>query len=155
MLSPPYPYVAYGDDVVFQWNFYIFRPAELTRSEYPLYSAGDIDQHAELWGIIGRRSELLDPAITSASCVMSWVRIANWLPWMEMGNRPGILSFHSHSMKLMNGADDLPRHIREYTQQRHPKYLHAPREWLGPVMTSSAGEFRKHIDARRADKQPD
>lgn len=155
VLSPPYPYVAYGDNVVFQWNFYIFKPAELTRSEYPLYSSGDIDQHAELWGIIGRRSELLDPAVTSASCVMSWVRIANWLPWMEMGNRPGILSFHSHSMKLMNGADDLPRYIRDYTERHYPKYLRAPREWQGPVMTSSAGEFRKRIDARRAGRPKD
>ncbi|MDJ0927377.1 MAG: DUF1838 family protein [Gammaproteobacteria bacterium] len=149
VLSPPYPYVAYGDDVVFQWNFYIFKPAELTRSEYPLYSSGDMDQHAELWGLKGRRSELLDPAVTSASCVMSWVRIADWLPWMEMGNRPGVMSFHSHSMKLMNGVADLPRYILDYTEKNFPKYLEAPKEWLGPVMTSSAGEFKKHLDAKK------
>ena len=150
ILSPPYPYVAYGDDVVFQWNFYIFKPAELTRSEYPMYSSGDIDQHAELWGIKGRKSEILNPDITSASCVLSWTRIADWLPWMQMGANPGTMSFHSHSMKLMNGAEDLPRYILDFTEKNFPKYLEAPREWLGPVMTSSAGEFKKVIDARRA-----
>ena len=67
ILSPPYPYVSHGDDVVFQWNFFIYKPAPLTRSEYPLYSSGDIDMHAELWGLKGRKSELLDPSITSAS----------------------------------------------------------------------------------------
>ncbi|NIW85006.1 MAG: hypothetical protein GWN09_00095, partial [Gammaproteobacteria bacterium] len=61
VLCPPYPYVACGDDVVFQWNFFIFKPATLTRAEYPLYSSGDKDQHAELWGIQGRRSEILNP----------------------------------------------------------------------------------------------
>ncbi len=150
MLSPPYPYVSYGDDVVFQWNFFIFKPAELTRSEYPLYSSGDKDQHAELWGIKGRKSEILDPNITSASCVMSWSRVAGWLPFMEMGTRPGSMVFHSHSMKLMNGVDDLPRYILDHTEKHYPKYLEAPKEWLGPVMTSSAGEFKKKIDAQKA-----
>ncbi|MFQ5635121.1 MAG: DUF1838 family protein [Gammaproteobacteria bacterium] len=149
VLTPPYPYVAYGDDVVFQWNFFIFRPAELTRSEYPLYSSGNYDQHAELWGIKGRKSEILDPAITSASCVMSWSRVAGWLPFMEMGASPGSMIFHSHSMKLMNGVDDLPRYIRDYTAKHFPKYLEAPKEWLGPVMTSSAGQFKKKLDARQ------
>ncbi|NND37855.1 MAG: DUF1838 family protein [Gammaproteobacteria bacterium] len=149
VLTPPFPYVSYGDDVVFQWNFYIFKPAELKRAEYPLYSSGDIDQHAELWGIKGRKSEILDPSITSASCVMSWSRVAAWLPFMEMGSRPGTITFHSHSMKLMNGADDLPRYIRDYTEKHYPKYLEAPKEWQGPVMTSAAGEFKKKLDARK------
>jgi hypothetical protein len=30
-----------------------------------------------------------------------------------------------------------------------PKYLEAPKEWLGPVMTSSFGEFKKKIDAKK------
>lgn len=152
VLRPPYPYAAYGDDVVFQWNFYIFKPAELKRSEYPLYSSGDIDQHAELWGIKGRKSEILDPSITSASSLMSWSRVAGWLPFMQMGSRPGSMVFHSHSMKLMNGVDDLPRYILDYTEKNFPKYLEAPKEWLGPVMTSAAGEFKKKIDAQAAEK---
>lgn len=150
VLSPPYPYVAYGDDVVFQWNFFIFKPAALNRSEYPIYSSGDKDQHAELWGIKGRRSELLDPSLTSASCVMSWSRVADWLPWMKMGANPGTMVFHSHSMKLLGGLDGLPRYILDYTEKNFPKYLEAPKTWQGPVMTSSAGEFKKVIDARRA-----
>ncbi len=149
ILSPPYPYVSCGDDVVFQWNFFIYKPAVLTRSEYPLYSGGDKDQYAELWGIKGRKSEILDPKITSASCVMSWSRVAGWLPFMEMGISPGNMVFHSHSMKLMNGIGDLPRYILDYTEKNYAKYLEAPKEWLGPVMTSSFGEFKKKIDAKK------
>ena len=151
VLSPPYPYVSYGDDVAFQWNFFIFKPAAMTRSEYPLYSSGDVDQHAELWGIMGRKSEILNPDLTTVSCVMSWGRVADWLPFMEMGNSPGKMVFHSHSMKLMGGVAELPRPILDYTEKHFPKYLEAPTEWNGPQMTSSAGEFKKMIDARRAD----
>ena len=149
VLSPPYPYVSAGDDVIFQWNFFIFRPAELTRSEYPLYSSGDRDQHAELWGLKGRKSEILDPNVTSASCVTSWSRVCGWLPFMEMGASPGNMVFHSHSMKLMNGVDDIPRYILDYTEKNYAKYLEAPKEWVGPVMTSSYGEFKKRIDAKK------
>lgn len=155
VLSPPYPYVAHGDDVVFQWNFFIFKPAALNRSEYPIYSTGDIDQHAELWGIKGRRSEILNPDITSASCVMSWSRVADWLPWMQMGANPGTVVFHSHSFKLLGGAGELPRYFLDYTEKNFPKYLEAPKEWTGPVMTSSAGEFKKVVDARRAAGESD
>ena len=151
-LSAPYPYVSYGDDIVFQWNFFIFKPAAMTRAEYPLYSSGDMDQHAELWGIAGKKSEIVNPDITSASCTMSWGRVADWLPFMEMGNSPGKMVFHSHSVKLMNGPSDLPRVILDYTEKNFPKYLSAPTEWNGPQMTSSAGEFKKRVDARRAEE---
>jgi len=49
----------------------------------------------------------------------------------------------------MNGVDDIPRYILDHTVKHFPKYLQAPTEWLGPVMTSSAGEFRKKIDAKK------
>ena len=151
VLAPPYPYVSYGDDIAFQWNFFIYHPAAMTRAEYPLFSSGDQDQHAELWGIMGKKSEVLNPDITSASCVMSWSRVADWLPWMEMGANPGKMIFHSHCVKLMNGPSDLPREILDYTEKNFPKYLSAPTEWNGPQMTASAGEFKKIIDARRGE----
>jgi hypothetical protein len=151
MLAPPYPYVSYGDDIAFQWNFFIFHPAAMSRAEYPLFSSGDQDQHAELWGIMGKKSEVLNPDITSASSVMSWSRVCDWLPWMEMGANPSKMVFHSHSVKLMNGPTDLPREILDYTEKNFPKYLSAPTEWNGPQMTASAGEFKKIIDARRGE----
>ncbi len=149
-LTPPYPYVSVGDHVAFQWNFFIQHPAAMNRADYPLYSSGDIDQHAELWGLMGRKSDILDPDTTSAYCTMSWSRVADWLPFMEMGNQPGKMVFHSHSMKLMEGPSELPRPVLDYIEKNHSEYLTAPSEWNGPQMTSSAGEFKKKIDARRA-----
>jgi len=153
VLSPPYPYIAYGDCIAFRWDFYIFRPADLSRKDYPVYSAGDMDQHAELWGIQGRRSDVLNPDITSGQCTLSWTRIANWLPFMEMGNSPGSMVFHSQCIKLMGGPEELPRYMLDYTEKHYPKYLEAPTEWNGPQMTSAAGEFKKVIDAREAGKK--
>jgi hypothetical protein len=150
VLAPPYPYIAYGDCIAFRWDFYIYRPSHMTRAEYPLYSAGDMDQHAELWGIQGRRSDVLNPDITSGECTLSWSRIAQWLPFMEMGNIPGSMIFHSACIKLRGGVSELPRYMLDYTEKHYPKYLEAPTEWNGPVMTSAAGEFKKMIDSKRA-----
>lgn len=148
VLSPPYPYVTYGDVIAFQWDFYIFKPADLKRDEYPLYSSGDMDQHAELWGIQGRKSDVLNPDITSGQCSLSWSRVAGWLPFMQMGNSPGFMTFHSQCVKLLGGVTELPRYILDHTEKHYPKYLEAPTEWNGPQMTSAAGEFRKYIDAK-------
>jgi hypothetical protein len=148
VLSPPYPYIAYGDDIVFQWDFFIYRQADMQRAEYPLYSSGDMDQHAELWGIQGRKSDVLNPDITSGQCTLSWSRVAGWVPFMEMGNSPGNMVFHSHCVKLLGGVTELPRYILDYTEKHYPKYLSAPTEWNGPQMTSQYEEFRKHIDEK-------
>ena len=148
VLSPPYPYVTYGDVIAFQWDFYIFKPADLKRDEYPLYSSGNMDQHAELWGIQGRKSDVLNPDITSGQCSLSWSRVAGWLPFMQMGNSPGFMTFHSQCVKLLGGVTELPRYILDHTEKHYPKYLEAPTEWNGPQMTSAAGEFRKYIDAK-------
>jgi hypothetical protein len=150
VLAPPYPYVSYGDVIAFQWDFYISKPAAMNRAEYPLYSSGDMDNHAELWGIQGRKSDVLNPDITSGQCSLSWSRVADWLPFMEMGNSPGIMTFHSQCVKLLGGVTDLPRYILDYTEKHYPTYLEAPTEWNGPQMTSTAGEFRKYIDAKNA-----
>jgi hypothetical protein len=152
MLSPPYPYIAYGDNIVFQWDFYIYRPAHILPDEYPLYSAGKMDQHAELWGIQGRKSDVLNPEITSGECTLSWSRISQWLPWMEMGNQPGTMAFQSHCVKLMDGVEGLPRYILDHTEKHYPKYLEAPKEW-SPQFISAAGEYKKVLD-KRSGKTP-
>lgn len=149
-MAPPYPYVSCGDMVAFQWNFFIQHPAAMNRKDYPLYSSGDIDQHAELWSMIGSKKDILNPDITSAYCTMSWSRVSDWLPFMEMGNSPGKMVFHSNSMKLMDGPQELPPAILSYVEKNHSEYLTAPTEWNGPQMTSSAGVFKEMVDKKRA-----
>lgn len=149
-LAGPYPYISFGDEVVFQWNFFIHHKAPMSRAEYPLHSYGDIDQHAELWGLMGRKSEILDPDTTSAPCTMSWSRVSNWLPFMEMGNSPGKMVFHSHALKLMGGPEDLPRPQLDYIEKHHSEYLTAPSEWNGFELTSAQETYRQVLEARKA-----
>ncbi len=81
------------------------------------------------------RKELEDQGSPSLKPYGSWNRVATWLPWMLMGQRPGHLFYRSHTLKL-DRVEDLPKDILAYTEKRFPKYLTAQREWVEPNVSS-------------------
>ncbi len=150
--APPYPYSVYGDRLVFQLD--VLRSTErspLTRRDYPLHAQQDLYQSGELWAITGSLREINDPAVTSAACHTSWKRISMWLPFMEMGNRPGVMIYHSQAFKLMHGWSDLPVKIRSWVEKNQPKYLEPPATWEGLGKNETTWSYsKKIIDERRA-----
>jgi len=134
---------------VFRISVFAFRDSVMSRADYPLHSANDKYQASELWMMNGRISEIMNPDITSASCVTSWTRVGQWLPFMEMGNRPGIMVYHSDAYKLLGGLDDIPKDILKYTEKHHPKYLESPKTWQSMQLNESQLTVSKReIDAR-------
>jgi hypothetical protein len=130
LLDPPFPHQVVGDRIVFQLD--VLRSTEknpISRAQYPLQSQQDLYQSGELWAISGSVKEVSDPKVTSAENHTAWARVGMWLPFMEMGDRPGVMIYHSQSFKFTKGVSQLPKHIRDYTEKHHPKYLEAPKEW--------------------------
>jgi hypothetical protein len=75
--------------------------------------------------------------------------MSQWLPFMEMGDRPGSMVFHSHAYKLLGGAAELPADILAYTEKNHPKSLESPKTWVGlSDNRSQYSETKKEIDRR-------
>lgn len=148
--SPPFDHEIHGDRIVFQIDVFRAQDNPISREEYPLHSQQDVYQSCELWAISSSVSEVANPDVTSASNHTAWARNGMWLPFMEMGNRLGHMVYHSQSFKLMNGAAELPKHIREYTEKNHPKYLEAPREWKGLSENENTWSYsKKIIDEKR------
>jgi hypothetical protein len=151
--APPWPYTVVGDDLVFRISVFSFRDSVLPRKNYPVQSANNKYQAAELWMMNGRVGEVMNPDVTSASCVTSWARVGQWLPFMEMGNRPGIMVYHSDAYKLMGGVADLPEDIRRYTEKNHAKYLESPQTWQSLSLNQSQETVSKaEIDKRWGDQ---
>ena len=147
--SFPWPYTVMGDDLVFRISVFSFRDSVLSRSDYPVHSANDKYQASELWMMNGRVSEVMNPDITSASCVTSWARVGQWLPFMEMGNRPGVMVYHSDSYKLLEGVKQIPADILAHTEKNYPKYLESPKEWQSLRLNESQLTVSKReIDSR-------
>ena len=116
--------------------------------EYQKYVGGSY--HAtEIFDFNGDVAELLDASKPVAYPVISWVRLAQWLPWMEMNGRAGMLYFNAMGRKLLNYeqlADALKSEIAEnYPEYTVPPPLDDPRR-----NETSWTYMKKIIDSRQS-----
>lgn len=137
----------FGKLIAFHREIPLRYPSALTPKEYPLHSAGDWYEAAELFNSFARREDLDDEDLTSIHEFGTWSRVGPWLPWMEMGDRPGYLLYHGRSTKLMGGVDEIPDLLREWMEENAPTYLGAPDEFEEPNETSWT-YFKKVLDER-------
>lgn len=137
----------FGEVLAFHREIPLRYPSALTRADYPLHSAGDWYEAAELFNSFARREELEDATLTSVQEFGTWSRVGPWLPWMEMGDRPGYLLYHGRSNKLLGGVDEIPERLRAWMAEHAPKYLGAPDEFAEPNETSWT-YFKKVLDER-------
>ena len=81
--------------------------------------------------------------------VISWARVSKWLPWMKMGDRDGVVIFHTAGLRL-DSWDDLPEVVKNEILENYPAYVKAP-----PVDDTRPNETswtvtKRAIDAQRA-----
>jgi len=100
----------------------------------------------EMFNFFGRISDLTDPKKHSADVNVAWARISDWLPWMKMRGRAGVLYFNGAGSKLDSYAD-LPAGMRAAIEARAPIYREPP-----PVDDQRPNEtswtyFKKQMEA--------
>jgi len=117
------------------------------RSTFPLwYSnplAGDYQTeiggtyHAsELFNFFGETADLLNPKTTTARVTVGWSRIADWLPWMKMNGREGVMYMHTAGKKL-GTFDELSDRMKTEIATHYPEWNSPPPEGdPRPNMTS-------------------
>lgn len=125
-----------NDHICFNADILLAYPSKLTRKEFPKNSKSDIYQSAELFQFFVDKADLNDAEQSSVYSEMSWVRVGDWLPWMEMADKEGYLVYHCRAFKLENGYQDLPKHIKDYVAANQPKYKTAPTIFTKPNETS-------------------
>lgn len=124
------------DEVCFTFDAFIDYLSPLPRRDFPENSADDIYRASELLQFAAPRVDLEDGSLPTARCSVSWVRMSQWLPWMEMGDREGGLLYHCRGTKLLRGVESLPADFRHYLVERYPQYLTAPTALVQPNETS-------------------
>ena len=100
----------------------------------------------EMFNFFGRMSNLTSPKSHSADVDVAWARLSDWLPWMKMRGRAGLLYFNGAGRKL-DGYADLPAGMRAAIEARAPIYREPP-----PVDDQRPNEtswtyFRKQMEA--------
>jgi hypothetical protein len=69
-----------------------------------------------------RRSELEDERREFVPCELNYSTLATWRGWMEMGDRPGVISWRLVGSKLRSVAE-LPQALTGLLRERQPDLL--------------------------------
>ena len=70
-------------------------------------------------------SEVLDPKLKTVGTEVSYTDTVNWMPWMNMGDRPGIVMGNATG-RTVPSKDDLPPKHLALTREFHPDVLDDP-----------------------------
>lgn len=102
----------------------------------------------EIFDFTGSTAQLLDAGEPVAYPVVSWVRLAQWLPWMKMGDRHGLLYFNATGRKLER-FDQLSETLKREIAANYPAYAAPPPVGDTRRNETSWTHMKKIIDARR------
>ena len=92
--------------------------------DYQPYVGGTY--HAtEIFNFSGPLADLLDSEKPVAYPNIAWVRIAQWLPWMEMGGRAGLMYVNAVGHKLRDFSQ-LSETMRAEIARHYPSYRKPP-----------------------------
>ena len=93
---------------------------------------------------------MLDPrAKRIADSRISWQRISKWLPWMQMGERDGLMVFNATGFSTFD-AGQVPARLWALVDARWPTYrLPPPVDDARPNATTWS-VFKQKTDAQRA-----
>ncbi len=131
------PYAQLGEDIVcFYADIFLTYPSKITRKEFPDNVQSDLYQGAELFQFFAQKSDLENPMLTDIPATISWTRIGQWLPFMNMGNAEGNLVYQCRGYKVLEGFDGLPEDVKSYVIAQKPIFEHAPTEYSQPNETS-------------------
>lgn len=79
----------------------------------------------EMFNFMGDEATLIDRRVVPTDIKVGWVRISQWLPWMRMGDRDGMLYFHTAGRKTTRW-EDLSELMRREVERRYPAYRNPP-----------------------------
>jgi len=107
----------------------------------------------EMFNSFAYEDEVFDPEIpVNMKNSLGWSRVSKWLPWMEMGDRVGILVATTAGRRMKN-FDALPDVVKDEILKNHPTYTLPP-----PLDDSRPNDTtwtitKRAIDARRAQEE--
>ncbi len=112
-----------GDKYQMSFTIPLFYPNPLA-SDYQKEIGGTY--HAtEMFNFLGETDDLLDKSKTTARVSIGWARMSDWLPWMNMQGRDGIIYMHTAGRKL-ESWNDLSDTLKTEIALHYPEYVTAP-----------------------------
>jgi hypothetical protein len=115
--------------------------------------AGNQYHAMEIFNFFVDEKRLADRRTKNAGAAVSWVRLSGWMPFMEMGSKPGSLVFNATG-QVVPGIAALPKVIQDQIALKYPEYRVPPPPDDARPNATTWTEFRKFIEAGRANSRP-
>ena len=138
-----------GDIMDGRWWFTATIPLyykNILGGDYQKYVGGTY-RATEMFNFFGDINSLLDENKNTANVQVGWVRHSDWLPWMQMSGRDGIIYMHSAGKKL-NSFNDLPDSFKNEIANNYPEYNKPPPLNDNRPNETSWTVFKKIMDKR-------
>jgi hypothetical protein len=108
------------------------RESPMKPEEWPLASSGRTLPGSMSLSFAGRVSEIADPALSCPRTLQLWTNCAAWMPWMEMGQRPGFNLWRWVGAKGLE-CHELPPELVTAAQAVWPGYVARDSVWQVPT----------------------
>jgi hypothetical protein len=147
------PFVRLGEDVILGLDVPLAYPNPIDPKVYPKESSGPMYVGSEHFGFFAKWADVADSGKLNVPMTLSWARQSPWLPWMRMGDTPGVLLFSAWGKKLGSIEEVTPDFLAHLREQA-PEYLSAPKEYVQPNATSWTVYKRLVLDAAATSDGP-
>lgn len=138
-----------GTNVTVSIDVPLFYPNPLAETpETSAFSPQASYQAVEMFTLTAPRAAFADDSSSVSTLTLTWHRVGPWLPWMNMGARPGYLLYTARGAKIA-GIDALDEPMRS-DLRRLELFQHAPRCVVAAPNETSWTYFAKHLAEYRA-----
>ncbi|MEM6627961.1 MAG: DUF1838 family protein [Pseudomonadota bacterium] len=86
---------------------------------------GGVYHATEMFNFFGDMEDLTDPELDTASVWVGWSRMSDWLPWMKMSGREGVIYMHTAGRKL-DAFEDMSDLLKSEIETHYPGYASPP-----------------------------
>jgi hypothetical protein len=107
----------------------------------------------EMFDFFFDEPDLLDASRDMTSVTVAWGRISQWLPWMNMGDRPGMLVFTTVGKRLDDPAS-LPDVMKKEIAANYPTFTAPPPLDDARPNETSWTYFKKVLDRKKTQAKP-
>ena len=129
------PWEIFGDRAAVSFSVNTRWPTPLPPAKWLRENFGDWYRTSEYFQLHASLAALNNPDLPKVPYTGGWQKVAPWHPWMLMDNRPGGI-FGVTNVFSLDSVEQLPAHVRAYTEKHFPRFLHAPTAWSAPNMTT-------------------
>lgn len=116
---------AHGGRVWTTENMVTKLPNPRSEAEDPLAYSGPIITITSLASFTGQLSDLRDESLAFMPATLHFQNLAPWMPWMKMGQDPGVTTWQLLGTKVRS-PDDMPARLRARLNADYPGWIDNP-----------------------------